>query len=192
MQHLAASLASEPECLRICATTLGGKQFPLDLVATDTIKCVKAKIAEMSGLHTAQQRLFRRGEELQDESELASYGMIRANSIFTLAVSAPKQLSIYIEGTTNGCFSMEVEETQSVKALKEKLQEQLSVRWEEHCLVFGGEEVADDKTLVDYSVAEGATLQLEVRKPLWVQSLAFVVALLGLLVFLRILMANLP
>jgi len=180
MQHLAASLASQPECLRIRATTLGGEQFALDFVTTDTIKSVKAKIAEMSGLHVAQQHLFRRGEELQDESELASYGRIRAESIITLAVSAPKQLSIYVEGTPNGCFPMEVEETQPVKVLKERLQQQLSVSWAQHRLLFGGEEVADDKTLVDYSVAEGAILQLEVRKPLWVQRLAPITAMLGL------------
>jgi len=180
MQHLAASLASQPECLQICATTLGGEQFALDLVTTDTIKSVKAKIAEMSSLHVAQQHLFRRGEELQDERELASYGMIRAASIFTLAVSAPKQLSIYVEGSRSGCLPMEVEETQPVKVLKAKLQQQFSVSWEQHRLLFRGEEVADDKTLVDYSVAEGATLQLEVLKPLWVQYLAPVGSLLGI------------
>jgi len=183
MQHLAASLASQPECLQICATTLGGEQFALDLVTTDTIKNVKAKIAEMSGLNVAQQHLFRRGEELQDERELASYGMIRARSIFTLAVSAPKQLSIYVEGAPNGCFPMEVEETQPVKVLKERLQQQLSVSWEQHRLLFGGEEVDDDKTLVDYNVAEGATLQLEARKPLWVQRLAPVTVVLYVMLF---------
>jgi len=109
--------------------------------------------------------------------------MIRARSIFTLAVSAPKHLSIYVEGTPNGCFPMEVEETQPVKVLRERLQQQLSVSWEQHRLLFGGEEVDDDKTLVDYNVAEGATLQLEARKPLWVQRLAPVTVVLYVMLF---------
>merc|ERR1712039_382011 len=148
-------------------------------------------IAELSGLHVAQQHLFRRGEELQDEREFASYGRIRAGSIFGLAVSAPRQLAITIEGSSNGSFSMEVEETEPVRVLKDKLQELVSVRWEHYRLLLGGKEVADDGALVDYKVADGATLQLEMRKPLWVQCIALVVALLGFFAFLGMLFANL-
>jgi hypothetical protein len=110
--------------------------------------------------------------------------------MFGLAVSAPKQLSISVEGSSNGCVSFEVDETEPVRLLKERLQDQHSVRWEEYRLVLGSLEVADDATFADYDVADGATLQLEVRKPLWVQYLALVTALLGLFTFFALLAAN--
>merc|ERR1712039_661694 len=118
-------------------------------------------------------------------------GRMRAGSILGLAVAAPRQLAICIEGSSWGSLSMEVEETEPVRVLKDRLQELVSVRWEQYRLLLGGKEVADDGVLIDYNVADGATLQLEMRKPLWVQCLALVVGLLGFFAFLGMLFANL-
>merc|ERR1712232_1134649 len=83
----------------ICVTTVGGNQLPLKMQAEDTIRSVKEKVWQISGLHVSQQHLLYDGVELKDEQQLSSFPR---RSLFSLLATAPRQLRIYVQGTCTG------------------------------------------------------------------------------------------
>lgn len=161
----------EEEPHRIRVTTLGGREYAVDVEATDTIRRVKSMLAEMTGVRLAQQHLFSGCTELQDACQVAQCSATFVDSVVSLVVAVPKKLEILVESPASGCVSMVVSEAEPFRVLKAKIQERVPVRWEQHRLLLGGRRVNDDEALIDYAVEDCASLKIEVVTPVWVRCL---------------------
>ena len=87
--------------MRIHVKTLAGKRITLQVVPSDTIKNVKAKLQDKEGYHPEWRRLFFAGKELLDGHTLSDYN-IQRDSILEV-ILAP-----ILRGNANFCFNLVV------------------------------------------------------------------------------------
>jgi ubiquitin C len=88
---------------------------------------------------------------------------------FTAATSLHSVLSVrggmqlFVKTLTGKTVSIEVEEGESIEDVKAKIAEKEGIPPEQQRLIFGGQQLQDQKTLQDYDVGDDATLHLVLR-----------------------------
>ena len=82
--------------------------------------------------------------------------LILATTAFSTAA-----MQIFVETSDNKIITLDVEQTDTVGALKAKIQEQEGTPTESQKILFGGIELEDSKTLLDYNIQKDSTLNLE-------------------------------
>jgi len=141
---------------QICVRTRGDEiRLFLSAASTDTIEHLKREISAKTGIGPSHLRLFYDFAELKDSSSLASC---------SLSPDAEVELEVtdvvFIETTESTHIPLEVQFTQTIAQIKQKLAQQVGTSAEELRLVFAGKELADRRTLQQCNVNSGWTLHL--------------------------------
>lgn len=84
-------------------------------------------------------------------------------------------MQLFVKTLTGKTVSIEVEEGESIEDVKAKIAEKEGIPAEQQRLIFGGQQLQDQKTLQDYDVGDDATLHLVLRL---VRSFPFICTLL--------------
>ena len=111
----------KPRCrggMQILINTLTGDTFPLDVMAGNTIKKVKAQIQEMKGILLHQQRLIFAEQPLEDRHKLSDY-YIQKESELTLLVTKGMHIFIKFRGVPR--YALEVESSDLIEDVKMKI-----------------------------------------------------------------------
>lgn len=79
------------------------------------------------------------------------------------ALSIRGGMQLFVKTLTGKTVSIEVEEGESIEDVKAKIAEKEGIPPEQQRLIFGGQQLQDQKTLKDYDVGDDATLHLVLR-----------------------------
>ncbi|OQU90737.1 hypothetical protein SORBI_3001G036600 [Sorghum bicolor] len=167
-----------PQQMWIFVSTLTGETIPLEVLGSDTINVVKAKIQD-------RHRLIYDGKWLDDRHTLDHYEIHSGCSLILDLNRGGMPMPIFIKMMTgrSRTITLDVQNTDTIRTVKAMIYHMDDIPLDQQCLtfdgkqlkdgcsladnqqrlVYGGRQLQDDHTLADYNILRFCTLDLLLR-----------------------------
>ncbi len=161
--HLTLRISKWYNEMRIYVITPTGKATTLVVSSGDNVESVKNKLYGKEGIPPNEQRLTFDGKELTNGSLVSNN--VTKESILRLArrLQLVKQYTYFIKMPTGKTIFLEVEPKTSIEDVKDRIQDKVGIPPDQQHLIFGGQELTNERSLRDCNLPKDATLHLKLN-----------------------------
>jgi len=133
-----------------------GETFHLSPGPNDYIDDLKDMIYDLKGISQEHLRLSFNGQATEDVMTLKEHGIADGSTL----VLEPMQICVQLPSKKEP-FALNVEMNQTISDVKKQLSKKVKLALESMCITFGGEELANSKTIGDYGIEHEDEVRLE-------------------------------
>ena len=155
-------LVMEPLKIKINILGVKGNVFQLEVGPDELIMNIKQQIEQRDGIPPAQQGLLLEGSRLRNGRTVKD-SKIQNDSTIALEL-INQSIHINIEHPQNNAFRLEVGPGDTISHVKGTIEAQKGIPRDRQILSFQGLTLSEGKTIEDYSIEDGSTVDLESMK----------------------------
>ena len=149
--------------MKIFVQIIKGKSITLDVESSDSILNIKEKIQDKEGIPIGEQKLFFNGILLEDHKALSYYYIKKESTLHLVMLSLDFSNIIFVKKVDGKAFTLMVELSDTIKSIKEKIEEQEGIPQNLQKLFYNGRPLVNNKTtLANNYIQNLSTIHLEI------------------------------